>query len=153
MLVLFNKITYLPFDIAIESARSLVYQQVCIFIKTYETFVNVYPPLSPVDNLSTACNLYFTTLVLSSSGAHFFITFHFHVLVCVTLPFPVTCIKTVCGPCFVDYQSTAIGISRNKGSSKDRFSKQGQISGVICKPVLALSNKIIFKGRAPIKIV
>ena len=53
----------------------------------------------------------------------------------------------------MDYQWSAIGILRNKGSSKDRFSKQGQISRVICKPVSALSNKKTFESRALIKVV
>ena len=35
-------------------------------------------------------------------------------------------IKTVCEPCFVDYQSTAIGILRSKGPGEDRFGKEGK---------------------------
>ena len=60
-----------------------------------------------------------------------------------------TLTKIVCEPCFVDYQSTGIGILRNKASNKQgQFSRTGQISCVICKPAFALSNKTIFQARA-----
>ena len=50
--------------------------------------------------------------------------------------------------CFVEYQSAAISILRNKASSENIIRRQG-ISCRVCKPVFALSNKIIFGSRAP----
>ena len=34
--------------------------------------------------------------------------------------------KIICEPCFVDYQSAAIGILRNKGSSENSFRREGK---------------------------
>ena len=62
-------------------------------------------------------------------------------------------VKIICEPCFVDYQSTAVGILRNKRSGEDGFRSEGTISRVICKPVSALSNHITFEGRALLKII
>ena len=56
-------------------------------------------------------------------------------------------------PCFVDYQSAVIGILRNKASSEDSFRREGIISCRVCKPVFALSSKIIFRSGAPKEIV
>ena len=40
-------------------------------------------------------------------------------------------IKTLCEPCFVDYQSTVIGILRNKGSRKNSFGRKEIILSAI----------------------
>ena len=50
-------------------------------------------------------------------------------------------IKTVCEPCFVDYQSTAIGILRNKGSSKGSFGREGKFL------VLSVSQYLLYLTR------
>ena len=35
-------------------------------------------------------------------------------------------LKIICEPCFIDYQSTVIGILRNKGSGEDGFRSEGK---------------------------
>ena len=59
----------------------------------------------------------------------------------------------VCEACFVDYQSAVIGILRNKASSENSFLREGILSCRVCKPVFALSSKIIFLSGAPKVIV
>ena len=59
----------------------------------------------------------------------------------------------VCEVCFVDYQSAVIGILRNKKSRENSFQRDGIISLRVCKPVFALSSKIIFLSGAPKEIV
>ena len=40
--------------------------------------------------------------------------------------------KVACEACFIDYQSAAIGILRNKASSEDRFRREGMnLSGIV----------------------
>ena len=56
--------------------------------------------------------------------------------------------------CFVDYQSTAIGILRNKASSEGaRFFEERANCVSSRSQYFSLSNKIIFGGRALLKIV
>ena len=61
--------------------------------------------------------------------------------------------EIVCEACFVDYQSGVIGVLRNKASSENSFRREGIISCRVCKPVFALSSKIIFRSEAPKEIV
>ena len=61
--------------------------------------------------------------------------------------------EIVCEACFVDYQMAVIGILRNKTSRENSFQREGIISCRVCKPVFALSSKIIFRSRAPKEIV
>ena len=61
--------------------------------------------------------------------------------------------EIVCEAYFVDYQSAVIGIFRNKTSRENSFQREGIISCRVCKPVFALSSKIIFVSRAPKEIV
>ena len=61
--------------------------------------------------------------------------------------------EIVCEACFVDYQSAVIGILWNKSSNENSFRRGEIISCRVCKPVFALSSKIIFRSRAPKEIV